>query len=334
MAGSKARRRIAFACAAVVALLNLAAPAAGQSGPAAPAAPNQPPASPGDPLDRSTPRGTVLGFMKAVRDGHADVAVQYLNTPLRGEAAVTLARQLFLVLDRRLPPRLSVLSDRPEGSLANPFTPDRDVIGTVQTGNGPLDLVVERTNRGAAGSVWVFSRATLAAIPEAYDEVNLVTVDRFLPSLLVKPRILGIRLFEWLAFALLFGIVFVLAGFRRLVPGSVRLLCLALAMRWMLRAIDLPLFERLFWNSVSAVMAITALAWMALWLNEIAVRYALRRFEAAGRGEIATMLRPGRRVVDGLIIAAAVLVVFLYFGVDPASVASRWRWPPRRRSRT
>ena len=319
MEGSRARGRIAFACAAVVALLNVTALAAGQSSPAAPAAPNQPPASPGDALDRGTPRGTVLGFMKAVRDGHTDIAVQYLNTPLRGTAAIRLAEQLFVVLDRRLPPRLSVLSDRPEGSLANPFTPDRDVIGTVPTDNGPLDLVVERTNRGAAGSVWVFSRATLAAIPDAYDEVNLVTVDSFLPAALVKPRILGIRLFEWVAFGLLFGIVYVLAGFRRVIPGSVRLLCVAIAVRWMLRTIDLPLVERLFWNSVAAMLAITALAWIALGLNEIAVRYALRRFEAAGRGEIATMLRPGRRVVDGLIIAVAVLVVFLYFGVDPTA---------------
>ena len=319
MAGSRARGRIAFACAAVVALLNTAAPAAGQSGQAAPAASNQPPASPGDPLDRVTPRGTVLGFMKAVRDGHTDIAVQYLNTPLRGEAAIKLAEQLFVVLDRRLPPRLSVLSDRPEGSLANPFTPERDVIGTVPTANGPLDLVVERTNRGAAGSVWVFSRTTLAAIPDAYDEVNLVTVDRFLPGVLVKPRILGIRLFEWLAFALLFAVVYVMAGFRRLIPGSVRLLCLAIVMRWMLGSIELPLVERLFWASVSVVLFITALAWIALGLNKVAVRYALRRFENAGQGEIATMLRPGRHVIDGLIIAVAVLVVFYYFGVDPTA---------------
>jgi len=55
-------------------------------------------------------------------------------------------QQLFLVLDRRLPPRLSVLSDRPEGSLANPFTPDRDTIGTVTTETGPLDLVLERSH--------------------------------------------------------------------------------------------------------------------------------------------------------------------------------------------
>jgi MscS family membrane protein len=257
--------------------------------------------------------------MKAIRDGRTEIAVQYLNTPLRGDAAVTLAEQLFVVLDRRLPPRLSVLSDRPEGSLANPFTPDRDVIGTLTTENGPLDLVVERTTRGAAAGVWVFSRATLAAIPDLYDEVNLVAVDRYLPDFFVKTRIGGIRLFEWLVFVLLFGVIYVVAGFPRVIPGSVRLFVLALVLRSLVAAVDLPLVERRFWMSVSAVLAIAAVTWIALWLNQIATRYALRRVQGTGRGEIATMLRPARRVVDVLILAVAVIVVLFYFGVDPTA---------------
>src|SRR5262245_59193913 len=107
----------------------------------APAAPAQP--EPKDPLGRDTPRGTVLGFMAAGRDGKADVAVRYLNTRLQGEKAATLARQLYVVLDRRLPTRNSLLSDRPEGALSNPLKPDRDVVGTITANTGPIDLVVE-----------------------------------------------------------------------------------------------------------------------------------------------------------------------------------------------
>ena len=118
------------------------------SAPAAPA-PQAAPAK--DALGRDTPRGTVLGFMNAARKGRDDVAPQYLNTRLRDQAAVDLAHKLFVVLDSRLPPRLSELSDRPEGSLANPLKPDQDIVGTITTANGPLDLVVERVNRGARG---------------------------------------------------------------------------------------------------------------------------------------------------------------------------------------
>ena len=59
-----------------------------------------------------------------------EVASQSLNTRLRGAAAERLAQQLFTVLDRRLPPRLQQLSDRPEGSLSD-IRVDQDVVGTI-----------------------------------------------------------------------------------------------------------------------------------------------------------------------------------------------------------
>src|SRR5271170_4705718 len=88
-----------------------------------PLSPSTPPAAQPDTskdaLGRNTPRGTVLGFLAAARKGNMAVASQFLNTPLRGSAAESLARQLFTVLDRRLPPRLQELSDSPEGSLSD-----------------------------------------------------------------------------------------------------------------------------------------------------------------------------------------------------------------------
>src|SRR5262245_58567871 len=71
------------------------------TGAAPAAAPAAQPEPPKDPLGRDTPRGTVLGFMAAGREGNAEVAVRYLNTRLQGERAAALARQLYVVLDRR-----------------------------------------------------------------------------------------------------------------------------------------------------------------------------------------------------------------------------------------
>ena len=113
---------------------------------APPAAP--PAAPPTDSLGRDTPRGTLLRFLDAVRKGNHKVSPLYLDTDLTGDDAIELARQLYVVIDSRLPPRLHDLSDRPEGSQANPLHPDQDVIGTIQLASGPLDLIVERVNRG------------------------------------------------------------------------------------------------------------------------------------------------------------------------------------------
>ncbi|HUI50423.1 MAG TPA: hypothetical protein VLX60_01505, partial [Terriglobales bacterium] len=45
---------------------------------AAPATPSLPP----DPLGRETPRGTILGFLKAAQDEHYSVATEYFQPPL------------------------------------------------------------------------------------------------------------------------------------------------------------------------------------------------------------------------------------------------------------
>jgi MscS family membrane protein len=292
-----------------------------------------------DTLGRDTPRGTVLGFMAAARAGNDEVSPLYMNTPLRGRSAIDLARQLFAVLDARLPARLVDLSDRPEGSRVNPLKPDQDVVGTIATDQGKLEVVVERVNRGALGPVWLFSRRTLESIPDAYDEIDLVSIDRYLPAFLVKPRLFGIRLFEWLALLVLVPAAYRLTAasvvatgplaalWRRrrglppaaspfVLPGSIRLLVLAVVIRWLVAGLDLPLIERLMWSGVGAMLAIVAVVWSLLLLNAAGERYLCRRLRSSGVSEMSSLLRLGRRIADVFVIVAGGLVVLRRFGID------------------
>jgi hypothetical protein len=129
----------------------------------------------------------VLGFLNTARKGENELAREYLNTRLGPKQAEELAHQLFVVLDARLPARLTQLSDEPEGSHANPLTPDQDVVGVVESLQGTLDIVVERVDRGSAGPVWVFSRQTLDSIPDVYQEIvesqNATVIRRLLRGL-------------------------------------------------------------------------------------------------------------------------------------------------------
>ena len=52
------------------------------------------PEPPKDVLGRTTPRGAVLRFLSAAREGNVEIAALYLNTPLRGPDAQALAQQL------------------------------------------------------------------------------------------------------------------------------------------------------------------------------------------------------------------------------------------------
>ena len=155
-------------------------------------------------------------------------------------------------------PRLWQVSDAPEGSRSDPLRPDEEVVGTVSSAMGDIELVLERVTRGSSGQIWLFSTATLASVPALYNEVMVGWSNRLLPSVPGRHRG-GIRLFEWTVVLLVlpfFYLVTILlnrsslrwyagyrAGFRtfRLVrpqalPAPVRLLILALAIRWTVSA--------------------------------------------------------------------------------------------------
>lgn len=296
------------------------------------------PAPPVDTLGRDTPRGTVLGFMAALRRGNTDLGVLYLDTDRRDDAARELAQQLYVVLDKRLPARLPDLTDRPEGALANPFKPQQDVVGTMPTAEGPLDVIVERSEQDGV-MVWRFSGATLARIPDVYREIDLVSVDRHLPGFLKRPRLAGIRLFEWLIVAIAIPVAYWLVTWidRRLarlvtrrrqaapssgshfVPKGLQLLLLVFVIRWVLAQLDLPLIERRFWLTTTTLLATIGVVWLLLSLNAAGERYIERRLIRFSAGEVKALLRLGRRLADVLVIAAGVLAVFAFFDVDPTA---------------
>ena len=77
----------------------------------------------------ATPRGgACLDFSTPHAKGENEIAAQYLSTAL-GQPASKLAHQLFVVLDARLPARLTQVSDSPEGARSNPLKPNEEVVG-------------------------------------------------------------------------------------------------------------------------------------------------------------------------------------------------------------
>jgi MscS family membrane protein len=298
------------------------------------------PEVPEDSLGRTTPRGAVLGFLIAGRKGDNELAAQYLNTPHRGDSAAVLAHQLFTVLDRRLPPRLNDLSNKPEGSLTNPLLPGQELVGTISSDNGNVDISVERVDRGSSGSVWLFSSNTLDSIPDLYEEINTVSVDTVLPKFLVKTRFAGIAVFEWLAVLVGMPLLYFLTvllnrslspligllhrrvfrkpdlGNREFLPAPVRFLILALVIHWIASKVSLPLLARQFWSSTAAVITIAAIVWLLILCANWGEGYARRLLRSRNMTAATSMLRFTRWVVHLLVIFAGALVTLHYFGVN------------------
>ena len=301
------------------------------------------PEAPKDSLGRTTPRGTVLGFLAVAQKGDYQVAAEYLNTRLHGRAAAELAQQLSVVLNRRLPARLNQLSDKPEGSLSDPLHPDRDLVGTVTSGLGDRAIELERVDRGKTGPLWLFSSKTLELIPEIYEEINVPSVDVLLPQFFVTTRVAGIPLFEWFVVFVGLPLFYLLAKFtnqllsplvgqlRRSLthkpdlPNPVvlsrpaRLLLIAIVIRWLLSRVGLSLLARQFWTSVAVVLTVSAIVWILIRLNRRAESYADLRLRGRNLAGTASVLRLTRRVIDVLLIFGGVLVVLSYFGVNPTA---------------
>ena len=298
-----------------------------------------PPQTPVDALGRGTPRATVMAFLNAARAGDFELATAYLDTGLKGPRAVELARQLFVVLDTRLPARIREISDLPEGSRANPLRPTLEVVGTIGSASGGVDVIVERVSRGN-NAIWLFSRATLDAMPGLYGEIEHGWGERFLPQFLTATRPGGVRLIEWIIVFLGVPFFYLLTNLlnriltpliglvwkrfaphstlldRNVLPRPVRLLILAVAIRWTLSRLPLPLLVRQLWSNFASLLILVGIVWLLVLLNGEVERFVRRRFPRANLSAAATLLRVCRRVVDVLVVFGGLLALLRYYGVD------------------
>jgi len=296
-----------------------------------------------DSLGRNTPRGTVRGFLTAAGQKDNETAVHYLNTRLRGEAATGLVQQLAVVLNRRLPAKLNEISDRPEGSLSDPTEPGRELIGTITSDFGNVDIFVERMDREKIGSIWLFSRKTLDEIPELYAEVSSAPAGNAFTKFLLETRIAHIALIQWLAVFVglpllhflgirLNRVLSQLVGrvVRRVrknpnlpdpefLPMPARLLLLAVIIRWGLLVITLPLLARQFWSGIAAMVLITGCVWFVIRLNGLFEEKIRRRLGRRNLTGALSILRFARSAVDGAVLFVGLLVLLHYFGVNPTA---------------
>jgi len=183
--------------------------------PAAATAPSATPAAaPADPLElgRETPRGTVIGFIRAAQAESYDVAVQYFEARRSSvEREQELAQQLLAILNARFVGSLDSITNDATGRQNGEPPREQVVVGGTRglSESFPLYLVRVDVSRGA--KVWLISRQTLDQVPEVYDSLRFPQLEKRLPKFLVKTRPLGMPLWQWISIvlfapvALLFG---------------------------------------------------------------------------------------------------------------------------------
>jgi MscS family membrane protein len=294
-----------------------------------------------DPLGRSTPRGTVLGFLIAAGKGDNQVAAQYLNTRETLKGAAALAGELYVVLNRGLPARLNEISDRPEGAATNLLKPDLYLVGIIN--GADLDVTLERVEREDSGHIWLFSRTTLEAIPAVSQETHQVSVEDIFPAALVNNYLVGIPAYEWLFVFVGLPLIYFLTGLlnrlllpvvgwvlnrlqrrtdqrpRQVLPQPIRLLMMAASIRWLLSEVGLSLIARQFWSTMATLITICGGVWLLILINRITEQYSRNRRQSRRSSGAASVHRLIRRSIDLVFVFVGFLVMLRYFGISPTA---------------
>jgi MscS family membrane protein len=164
------------------------------------------PSTPADPLElgRETPRGTVIGFVRAAQAENYDVAVQYFEVGRRAsvEREQELAKELLAILNARFRGSLESVTNDPMGRQDNEPPREQIVVGITHGFNDSFPLYLMHTEVSRGAKVWLISRQTLDQVPEVYDSLRFAQLEKRLPKFLVKTRLLGMPLWQWISIVL------------------------------------------------------------------------------------------------------------------------------------
>jgi MscS family membrane protein len=311
------------------------------TGPAAP--------KPADVLGRSTPRGTVIGFLQAAQKDRLRQASEYLQMTEgdRNARGARLAQQLRDIFDHAYRGSLDTLSNREEGALDDNLPSDREEIAlALPAGVASLRLV--RVSTPASGQVWLFADETLAAVPAIYDQIAFPGIESHIPESLIRARLLAMPVWQWLAAALFVPVAIGLgwvgarilmrplrwflrrlrggpsgetgAWWRSSVAAPLAAILAMLAHLLFVDTLGVPLLYRHYYLRIVIVSLLLALGWLLWRLIDHGFRRGVDTARAAGRGSAASLLLLGRRILKALLLVVIGIAILAALGFQTTGI--------------
>jgi MscS family membrane protein len=265
---------------------------------------------PEDPLGRSTPYGTVIGFLQAVNKADYELASNYLEGKQSARRKAELARKLHVVLNRGVKTGPDDLSKSPEGSLDDGLPANLEKVGTATFGSESLDIVLHLTKTADTPPLWLFSAETLLGVTAAADQLDLPWTEAIWPESFRDIRFLSYPLFTWLN--VLVGIPLLVGIAWPLTRGLLRLLypldlrhgggSVLAQIKWLLFFLIFSVLARIvatqaatadgriFVTSVANVFIIVTAGWILVRLTKLVARLKTQHLRQVGLpGKIATV---------------------------------------------
>ena len=285
---------------------------------------------------RSTPRGTLTGFIRAADREDYVGAARYLEVSEKQKAKTPeLARELKELLNRYFHTPLAAISDAPSGDLDDGLAVDRDRVPLKIEGQR-VDLILARVKDPQAGLIWLISSDTLAQVPTLYRGIEKTWIEQVMPQSLLDKNILGVSAALWVAWMasialplLFFWSISRLAIFlvEKTVGDSRRRRFEALAWPFIVvltitvHVLLLPLLGftlgfRLVYQRACLLLLIIAVAWLLHRIFALSFAQARSMMERRHRSDTESLMLLGQRVVNVLLTLAAIFAILSVLGVD------------------
>ena len=310
---------------------------------AAPAVTPEPPQV--DPLGRTTPHGTVLGFLRAAEEKDYVKAAKFLDGKRSPEQAAELIVQLKYLIDQGLSTSLDKISRSPKGDLEDELRLTREQVGTVKTPEGEMAVLLDLVRRPGEPPIWLFSQETLNRVPQIYSSEQHNEYEKHFPAWSRHIRILSVPLWRWAAILIFLVIVYAVASlvtrallwlfqrifrkrFSAVVETSVRalkapLFCLiGASMNRVAAAYAITALGRHYWNVLGTNLMWISGAWLLVRVTDMLLTILRQRLLLRMQVERATFVSLLGRVFKILVGLVLVLALLTLAGVNVSALVA------------
>ncbi|MFN7542771.1 MAG: mechanosensitive ion channel family protein [Acidobacteriota bacterium] len=283
-----------------------------------------------DRLGRTTPKTTVLGFLRTAHDGNFNKAAAYLlfDPGASPQHKAEAARQLLFILDRGFIGNLDSISSNPEGAAEDGA--DRETIGAIVGVEQSSPVTLVRVNQSGQ-LIWLFSRETIESSPQLFSEFGFPWLEAHLPRPLIDWHLWSMPLWVLLAILLALPLSFAIAW------SLVRLTTRSLPLAWgvsprpnppivflitvMLhnlasRLLGLPLLYRVWYSRLVKILWIALFVWAIFSIISYSDRRIRQYLSRNSLTATQSVLQLGRRLLQMLVLLGAALVALKSFGYD------------------
>ena len=279
----------------------------------------------------STPLNSLLSLREATRSNDYEKAGEFLDRRYLPEemeeySNEDLVKALSYVWNRQNIINLAGISDDPRGNLNDGLPSYREQVGSVTISTGEIPIYLQHVPDGRGGKVWKLSNATVAQIPQMWEELGYSPVAIYLSERLPdfsfmgmdNWQVLGTTLFFILAWPLAMLASYVLMRLALMVPNRfstdiqrffkryMRFFLFFIIARALIDQLGLSLTARILLESSGLNYIAGTILFMGL--LSLARDYQIRKMQHAGNAQYVALLKPFTTMVK--VIAVIIIGLF------------------------